>query len=385
MRLATSKLKSCTSIFSIKNVRLSSTSASSMVSSLSPLEQTAKTLDFNGSPMNSSSFMDQTSKLSYTNPLNEYVSNNILDYSTTCKLSNGKECHVTYTNSVLTVNEWIHEHVISEGVFILGLDTETRPAPYRMKNVNKISTLQLSTLTHSLVIHLNNLNVPETLFQKDVSTSAPSNQDEKMNDFLLNPTHDDCLIGLNQVGIPSVLHSLLHDARYTVVGCSIHHDVKEIGAFANLRTLGDHKSMRRVELADMLRELQLWQLPSISLAKLAHWLLNVDSWKSVALTMSNWESFPLRLEQITYAALDAWISVQCYHELVAIQEKRSAAPPLTEELNAILANKGVLMKSSEIEYIGRGGSKRAPSQPQWWSRAHNLSTIELFDANGGDI
>jgi hypothetical protein len=340
--------------------------------------------------MNPSSFVDQpSSKLSFANPLVDYVSNNILDYSTTCKLSNGKECHVTYTNSVLTVNEWIYKHVISEGVFILGLDTETRPAPYRMKNVNKISTLQLSTLTHTLVIHLNNLNIPDVAFQKDTPVSSDTVQDERVSNFLASPTHDDFLIGHNQIGIPSVLHSLLHDPKYTVVGCSIHHDVKEIGAFTNFRTLADPRSVRRIELADMLRELQLWQLPSISLAKLANWLLNVDSWKSVALTMSNWESFPLRLEQITYAALDAWISVQCYHELVAIQEERSAAPPLTEELTAILTNKGVVSRAAETESecIGRGGLRKAQSQPQpqWWSRAHDLSAVELFDANGGDV
>ncbi|KAK9138450.1 hypothetical protein Sjap_009044 [Stephania japonica] len=115
-------------------------------------------------------------------------------------------------------------------------------------------------------------------------------------------------------GIPSILQSLLEDPKYVKVGVSIANDavkiwkdykvcvksVKDLSPLANLKVRGDPRNWSLASLTEMLtcKELE----------------------KPNKIRLGNWEVQILSLEQLRYAATDAFVSWHLYQILQSLPD-----------------------------------------------------------------
>jgi len=147
---------------------------------------------------------------------------------------------------------------------LLGFDTETKPSFKKGANHN-VALLQLSTKSRAF------------------------------------------LFRLNKTGLTASLVRLLSDPNILKIGVGIRDDLR------GLNKLFKFKPGGFVELQDMVKS---FGIDVFSLKALAALVLNVRVSKRQRL--SNWEADILTEGQIDYAAIDAWIGLRIFEELVLI-------------------------------------------------------------------
>jgi ribonuclease D len=147
---------------------------------------------------------------------------------------------------------------------LLGFDTETKPSFKKGAN-HDVSLLQLST---------------------------------KSSAFLFR---------LNKTGLTASLVRLLSDPNILKIGVGIRDDLRGLNRLAKFKPGGF------VELQDMVK---YFGIDVFSLKALAALVLNVRVSKRQRL--SNWEADILTEGQIDYAAIDAWVGLRLFEELVNI-------------------------------------------------------------------
>ena len=162
----------------------------------------------------------------------------------------------------------------------VGLDIEWKPQFKSKKDggvENKTAVLQLAIESSSLVFQLYNLGRP-----------------------------------------PNVLVSVLKDERILKVGSGILQDATKLKKDTGLKCIG------LVDTQKLAKEVGMSESQKLGLKALAKDLLGIELEKPKAVAMSNWEKFPLTVEQIHYAALDAWVGLKIYQSMKAMQGKSTS-------------------------------------------------------------
>lgn len=176
---------------------------------------------------------------------------------------------VVYTNDPADAESWLKNNVIDAEAGALGLDIEWRPQFLSKKHggtENKTAVLQLAVEGSALVLHVFHMN-----------------------------------------SFPKSLSDVLADRNVLKVGSGIKGDVIKIIKDTGMLCDG------RVDTQDYAKALGITQ--GTGLKRLSKTILDIDLNKPKRVSLSNWEAFPLRRDQITYAALDAWISFKLYIKL----------------------------------------------------------------------
>lgn len=148
---------------------------------------------------------------------------------------------------------------------VLGFDTETKPS-FKKGEGNSVSLLQIST--------------SKTAY----------------------------LFRLNKTGFTPSLVKLLANAKILKVGVGIRDDLRGLNKLAKFKPGGF------VELQDMVKS---FGIEVFSLKALAALILKVRVSKRQRL--SNWEIDVMTDAQAEYAAIDAWIALQIFNELMTIE------------------------------------------------------------------
>ena len=182
---------------------------------------------------------------------------------------------ITYATESSCVESWLSARR-HEPAF--GFDTETRPA-FRKGVVFAPATLQLSTATDCLVVHLAHLEAPWPAALVEV---------------LASPETLMCGLGIDDDAVELWLH----------------HGLEVFGRVELLRMPGASKGS--------------------SLAGLAETVLGVRLGKSKRLTMTRWDKRPLRNDELAYAAVDAWAGYACHGALLQGQAGAGGVSDLTE-------------------------------------------------------
>lgn len=184
---------------------------------------------------------------------------------------------MVYTRDPIEVEAWLRNNVIDCSAQAIGLDIEWKPQLKAKKDggvENKTAVLQLAIESSSLVFQLYNLGRP-----------------------------------------PNVLVSVLKDKRILKVGSGILQDVTKLEKDTGLKCIG------LVDTQKLAKEVGMSESQKLGLKALAKDLLGIELEKPKAVSMSNWQKFPLTIEQIHYAALDAWVGLKIYQSLKAMQGK----------------------------------------------------------------
>ncbi|KAJ1456888.1 ribonuclease H-like domain-containing protein [Pelagophyceae sp. CCMP2097] len=177
---------------------------------------------------------------------------------------------VTYATAPACVEAWLAEHVearlSAHGSAVLGFDTETRPS-FRKGQVFSPATLQLSTDTHCLVLHLQHC-----------------------------------------VAVPQALADALADPNILLVGVAVDDDAIEMWLHHGLAVNG------RIDLG---QGCAVSLSAAQSLRGLSEEILGVSLDKSSSLTLTNWAKPALTLRELEYCALDAWAGRALYDAIAA--------------------------------------------------------------------
>ena len=174
---------------------------------------------------------------------------------------------VVYTKNVHEAETWLRTHITDCSASAVGFDMEWKPQFVSKKRggiENKTAVLQLGVDTSCLVLHLHHMNK-----------------------------------------LPNLLVSILKDATVLKVGSAIKQDVSKLRRDRGLVCYGI------VDTQDVAKS-HSSSTQKVGLKALAERFLGITLAKSKRVTRSNWENFPLTLEQIEYAALDAWIGLKVY-------------------------------------------------------------------------
>ncbi|MFI3240489.1 MAG: 3'-5' exonuclease [Bacteroidales bacterium] len=145
---------------------------------------------------------------------------------------------------------------------VLGFDTETRPS-FKKGQTNKVSLLQISTMTESFLFRLNKLTITKEII-----------------DFMENP-------------------------NTIKVGLSIKDDMAAMGKSY------DFMAANFVELQQMVKD---YGILDNSLQKIYAIIFGEKISKNQRLT--NWDADLLSEGQRRYAAIDAWSCIKIYNELI---------------------------------------------------------------------
>ena len=174
---------------------------------------------------------------------------------------------VVYTKNVHEAETWLRTHITDCSASAVGFDMEWKPQFVSKKRggiENKTAVLQLGVDTSCLVLHLHHMNK-----------------------------------------LPNLLVSILRDATVLKVGSAIKQDVSKLRRDRGLVCYGI------VDTQDVAKS-HSSSTQKVGLKALAERFLGITLAKSKRVTRSNWENFPLTLEQIEYAALDAWIGLKVF-------------------------------------------------------------------------
>jgi ribonuclease D len=170
----------------------------------------------------------------------------------------------------------------------LGFDTESRPV-FTKGVKSHVSIVQLATSNAILVAH----------------------------------------IGEKCVGHPIAVRTLLLETPgLSLVGMAARNDVTELAEALGATT---RPSCGVIDLKDS--STQRGCNVSGGLDGLARSLLDVSKWKSKSLQLARWDNWPLKQKEVIYAAMDAWMGLQC---LLHMEENHpiKVPPPLSGTLRA---------------------------------------------------
>jgi len=154
---------------------------------------------------------------------------------------------------------------------VLGFDTETRPN-FRKGQHNTVALLQLSAGNEAF------------------------------------------LFRLNKIRLPDVIKQLLSDTSIIKAGAAIHDDLKALVSLSPFVPGGF------VDVQNIAKQVGIEQA---GLRPLAAMLMGIRI--SKAQQTSNWEIPYLTSAQKLYAATDAWVSLEIYNRLTAMQERGERA------------------------------------------------------------
>ncbi|XP_018582846.1 exonuclease 3'-5' domain-containing protein 2 isoform X1 [Scleropages formosus] len=119
--------------------------------------------------------------------------------------------------------------------------------------------------------------------------------------------------------LPNSLVKILNDSRVLKVGVGCYEDGKRLARDYGL-SLGCTVDLRYL----VIRQRQMGLSNGLSLKSLAADLLNVPLDKSLELRCSDWEADKLTLEQVTYAARDAQVSIALFFHLLGLNSSLSS-------------------------------------------------------------
>ncbi|CAM6040863.1 unnamed protein product [Sphagnum compactum] len=183
----------------------------------------------------------------------------------------GKKVLVTIAASAAAVENWLHAH---GGESKYGLDIEWRPT-FQRGDYHAAALLQLSLEKVCLLIQLRFIEV-----------------------------------------LPASLQRLLADPNIMLGGVSIKADTNKLKKDHGLVCAGE------VELTTLaVLKLKVEALRKAGISSLTETVLGFPHKKDKKATMSNWETRELTLQQIQYAAADAWLSYTILIALLAIKEQ----------------------------------------------------------------
>lgn len=175
---------------------------------------------------------------------------------------------VQYTKDPVEAEAWLKNNVIDCSAQAVGLDIEWKPQLKRKKDggvENKTAVLQLSVEGSCLVLHLCHMESK-----------------------------------------PVLLRNVLSNKLILKVGSGILQDVTKLNRDTGLSCKG------LMDTQKMAKSIGIPVSQKLGLKALAKHFLGIDLEKPKSVSMSNWERCPLRLKQIHYAALDAWIGLKIY-------------------------------------------------------------------------
>jgi ribonuclease D len=169
------------------------------------------------------------------------------------------EGHIDVVEDESVINTLVNE---LEQHDVIGFDTETKPS-FQKGKINQVSLLQLAT-------------------------------SEKVYLFRLNKT-----------GFHPALVNLLANPEIMKIGVGIRDDIRGLNRLVQFDSAGF------VEIQDHVKRVGI---EDTSLKKLAGLVLNFRVSKRQRL--SNWEAPHLTEGQVLYAATDAWVALELYHNLL---------------------------------------------------------------------
>lgn len=175
---------------------------------------------------------------------------------------------VQYTQDPIEAEAWLKNNIIDCSAQAVGLDIEWKPQFKRKKDggvENKTAVLQLSVEGSCLVLHLCHMKSK-----------------------------------------PKLLKNVLSNKMILKVGSGILQDVTKLNRDTGLSCKG------LMDTQKMAKSIGIPVSQKLGLKALAKHFLGFDLEKPKSVSMSNWERRPLTLEQIHYAALDAWIGLKIY-------------------------------------------------------------------------
>ena len=175
-----------------------------------------------------------------------------------------------YTNDPVRAEAWLRNHVTDVSALAVGFDIEWKPQFKKKKHggvENKTAVLQLAVEEHCLVLHLCHMSS----FPKSLAVVLANKAILKVGSGILQDAV-----------------KLRKDHR---LSCEGRADTQVLAKACGINTVG------------------------LGLKSLSKALLNIELNKPKRVSMSNWEQFPLVLQQIRYAALDAWIGLKIFLHL----------------------------------------------------------------------
>ena len=181
------------------------------------------------------------------------------------KCFDGKILLVSSHDDVVKVFKEINKHDV------VGFDTETRPSFHKGQHYN-VALLQLA--------------LPSKVF----------------------------LVRLNETGITEEMIHFFENPKILKAGVGVRDDIRI------MQKLKRFKAEGFTELTSLSKEVGL-QVESVK--KLTALLLGFRISKSAQ--TSNWEATSLNEKQISYAATDAWVCLEIYRKLVALQSRSSSS------------------------------------------------------------
>ena len=120
----------------------------------------------------------------------------------------------------------------------------------------------------------------------------------------------------NMVKFPPMLKSLIENENFIKVGVNIQGDLLKLARNFGIDSVKAIKSS--VDLSSLANSV-LDKSDNWSLAALAKYLTGAEVFKHNQIRMSKWDHYPLSQSQIQYAAIDAFLSLQLYNELVNLR------------------------------------------------------------------
>ena len=206
--------------------------------------------------------------------------------------SHGRAIPAIYTNSPLTISNWLSQNVSSSGC-ILGFDVESNPStPWTINpRFEGPSTVQLATADSCLVIHL---------FRK---TGRPS------------------------IASVPILEAVLSDETIIKAGVGIDKDLIELS-----QAWGVFEARSRLNLGGI--GVKSKGKETTGLKRLSNAILNVELLKSRKLASGDWSQVPLSEKQVAYCARDAWAGAAIVEELI-VRDPATFSPG---SLKCLLAN-----------------------------------------------
>ena len=184
---------------------------------------------------------------------------------------------VVYTADPVEAEAWLRKNVIDCATPAIGFDIEWKPQFVSKKNggkENKTAVLQLAVESSCLVLHLHQMKKQ-----------------------------------------PKYLRSVLNSTKILKVGSGILQDVVKLNQDTQLKCIG------LIDTQTMAKSVGVPASSKLGLKALAERFLGIHLNKPKSVSNSNWERFPLTIQQIHYAAFDAWIGLKIYQQMKSLNDE----------------------------------------------------------------
>lgn len=189
--------------------------------------------------------------------------------------------NVAYLHNAFDINLWVQQHVLNKNIGIIGLDIEWKPVFSKHARQSRTSVLQIAAKDEVLVISLLNMSTSD---------------------------------------IPSTLKHVLESPSIQKIGVGIKDDADK------MRQHWNTKVENAIDLASIISNC----FPDAgcrSLKDITAFLIDYTMEKNKKITLSNWEKFPLSQSQLHYAAIDAWVAMECAQYFINNMKRAPSSRP----------------------------------------------------------